>query len=101
MQSRRSGDPYEHQSNGVIRNSRSSYADAGDRSALMHDYDAENQFELGDLAGDSDDDLESGRNTKRPSFDEETRLSGRLSGTGRGRVQKDSVQPKRNQSARR
>lgn len=67
----------------------------------MHDYDAENQFELGDLASDSDDDLESGRNTKRASFDDDSRLNGRLSGTGRGRVQKESVQPKRNHSARR
>ena len=66
----------------------------------MHDYDAENQFELSDLA-DSDDDLESGRNAKRTSFDEDTRLNGRLSGTGRGRVQKESVQPKRNNSSRR
>jgi len=73
--------------------------DAGDRGALMHDYDAENQFELGDLA-DSDDDLESGQNTKRTSFDEETRIIGRLSGTGRGRVQKESVQPKRNSTLR-
>lgn len=106
MQSRRSEDLFERQSMGIARNSRSgrnsrsSYADAGDRSALMHDYDAENQFELSDLA-DSDDDLESGRNAKRTSFDEDTRLNGRLSGTGRGRVQKESVQPKRNNSSRR
>jgi hypothetical protein len=65
----------------------------------MHDYDVENQFELGDLA-DSDDELESGQNTKRTSFDEEARLNGRLSGAGRGRVHKESVQPKRNSSVR-
>lgn len=61
----------------------------------MHDYDVENQFELGDLADDSDHE-----NGKRTSFDEEARLSGRLSGTGRGRVTKESVQPKRNSSLR-
>lgn len=98
MQARRSEDLFEQQSTGVVRDSRSSYADAGDRGALMHDYDVENQFELSDLADDSDDDL-GGQNTKRASFDDETRLNGRLSGTGRGRVQKESVQPKRNNSS--
>lgn len=99
MQARRSEELFERQSIGVVRDGRPSYADAGDRSALMHDYDVENQFELGDLA-DSDDDLEGGQNTKRTSFDEEARLNGRLSGTGRGRVQKESIQPKRNSSVR-
>ncbi|CAN9097882.1 unnamed protein product [Alternaria alternata] len=99
MQARRSEELFERQSVGVIRDGRSSYADAGDRGALMHDYDVENQFELGDLA-DSDDELESGQNTKRTSFDEEARLNGRLSGAGRGRVHKESVQPKRNSSVR-
>lgn len=83
-------------SNGVVRDGRVSYADRADRGALMHDYDVENQFELGDLAEDSDD-IES---AKRTSFDEEARLNSRLSGTGRGRVQKESVQPKRNSSLR-
>ncbi|KAF1942917.1 DUF803-domain-containing protein [Clathrospora elynae] len=97
MQARRS-EELERQSTGVVREGRVSYADAGDRGALMHDYDVENQFELGDLA---DSDSEGGPNAKRTSFDEEARLNGRLSGTGRGRVQKDrvqkgSVQPKRN-----
>lgn len=82
-------------SNGALRSGRASYADAGDRGALMHDYDVENQFELSDLADDSDE-LEG---SKRTSFDEE-RLNGRLSGTGRGRVQKELVQPKRNLSLR-
>lgn len=68
-----------------------------DRRALMHDYDVENQFELGDLADDSEDE---GRSAKRTSFDEEARINGRLSGTGRGRVTKESVQPKRNPSLR-
>jgi hypothetical protein len=101
MQARRSEELFERQSVGVIRDGRPSYADAGDRGALMHDYDVENQFELGDLA-DSDDELEGGQNTKRTSFDEEARLNGRLSGTGRGRVrvQKESIQPKRNSSVR-
>lgn len=99
MQARRSEELFERQSVGVIRDGRSSYADTGDRGALMHDYDVENQFELGDLA-DSDDELESGQNTKRTSFDEEARLNGRLSGAGRGRVHKESVQPKRNSSVR-
>lgn len=83
-------------SSGTNRAGRASYADAGDRGALMHDYDVENQFELGDLAEDSDE-IES---SKRTSFDEEARLNGRLSGTGRGRVQKQSAQPKRNSSLR-
>jgi hypothetical protein len=62
----------------------------------MHDYDVENQFELGDLAEDSD---EAGA-SKRTSFDEDQRMHGRLSGAGRGRVQKESVQPKRNSTLR-
>ena len=100
MQARRSEELFERQSTGVVRDSRPSYADAGDRGALMHDYDIENQFELGDLADDSDDELGSGTNTKRTSFDEEARLNGRLSGAGRGRVHKESVQPKRSSSRR-
>jgi len=62
----------------------------------MHDYDIENQFELGDLAEDDD---ESG-SAKRTSFDEDQRMQGRLSGAGRGRVHKESIQPKRNSSLR-
>jgi hypothetical protein len=100
MQARRSEELFEQQATGVVRSGRASYADAGDRGALMHDYDVENQFELGDLTGDSDDDMEGSRSAKRTSFDEEARLNGRLSGTGRGRVQKESVQPKRNSSLR-
>ncbi|CBX94212.1 hypothetical protein LEMA_P123640.1 [Plenodomus lingam JN3] len=97
MQARRSEElMFERRvSNGALRSGRASYADAGDRGALMHDYDVENQFELSDLADDSDE-LEG---SKRTSFDEE-RLNGRLSGTGRGRVQKELVQPKRNLSLR-
>lgn len=80
------------------REGRGSYADRGARGALMHDYDVENQFELGDLAEDSDSD--DAQAAKRTSFDEEQRLNGRLSGTGRGRVQKEHIQPKRNSSLR-
>jgi hypothetical protein len=102
MQARRSEELFERQSTGVVRDGRASYADAdaGDRGALMHDYDVENQFELGDLADDTDDELGSGQNTKRTSFDEEARLNGRLSGAGRGRVHKESIQPKRSSSRR-
>ena len=98
MQARRSEELIsERYANGATREGRDSYGDRGDRSALMHDYDVENQFELGDLAEDSE---EEGRSAKRTSFDEDTRLNGRLSGTGRGRVQLESVQPKRNSSLR-
>jgi len=43
----------------------------GERRAMMHDYDVENQFELGDLVEDSDEAEEGGR--KRTSFDGEGR----------------------------
>ncbi|KAF2678058.1 DUF803-domain-containing protein [Lentithecium fluviatile CBS 122367] len=43
----------------------------GERRAMMHDYDVENQFELGDLVEDSDEAEEGGR--KRTSFDEDKR----------------------------
>jgi hypothetical protein len=76
--------------------SNSARGDASDRRALMHDYDVENQFELGDLAEDSDE----AESAKRISFDEDQRMHGRLSGAGRGRVQKESVQPKRNSTLR-
>jgi hypothetical protein len=92
MQARRSGDlqsPF-------LRNEHNARGDASDRRALMHDYDIENQFELGDLGEDSDD-VES---AKRTSLDEDQRMHGRLSGAGRGRVQKESVQPKRNSMLR-
>ncbi|KAH3916425.1 hypothetical protein HBH56_058460 [Parastagonospora nodorum] len=69
---------------------------APDQRALMHDYDIENQFELGDLAEDDDE----GGSAKRTSFDEDQRMQGRLSGAGRGRVHKESIQPKRNSSLR-
>lgn len=93
MQARRSGDlrsPF-------LGSSDDTRGDASDRRALMHGYDVENQFELGDLASDSD--REEGG--KRTSFEEDQRMHGRLSGAGRGRVQKETIQPKRNSSARR
>lgn len=88
MQARRSGELQEFLSGSHSRRSSA----ALDQRALMHDYDVENQFELGDLAEDS----EEGETAKRTSFDEDQRIHGRLSGAGRGRVQKESVQPKRN-----
>ncbi|KAJ4288407.1 hypothetical protein N0V90_011642 [Kalmusia sp. IMI 367209] len=60
----------------------------GERRAMMHDYDVENQFELGDLADDSDE-AEGGR--KRTSFDEEdVALNGRRP-SGSVRVKRESV----------
>jgi hypothetical protein len=54
----------------------------------MQDYDVENQFELGDLADDSDDGEIPG---KRTSFDQETRTSNGLAGSGSVRVKKETV----------
>lgn len=57
----------------------------------MQDYDVENQFELGDLTEDSDENDGSG---KRTSFDEGSRAqNGHLSGSGSVRVKKESVRP--------
>lgn len=86
MQARRSGELQEFLSGN--HNNRSA-------APLMHDYDVENQFELGDLTEDDE-----GGSAKRTSFDEDQRMHGRLSGAGRGRVQKESVQPKRHSSLR-
>jgi hypothetical protein len=60
----------------------------GDRTGLMQDYDVENQFELGDLADDSDEAETPG---KRTSFDQETRTSNGLAGSGSVRVKKEAV----------
>lgn len=87
MQARRSGELQEYLSGNHNRN-------APDQTALMHDYDVENQFELGDLTEDDEG------NAKRTSFDEDQRMHGRLSGAGRGRVQKENAQPKRQTSLR-
>ncbi|KAF2660052.1 DUF803-domain-containing protein [Lophiostoma macrostomum CBS 122681] len=86
MQLRRSQDsgfrsPFLH-GNGSARNSTS------DRRALMQDYDVENQFELGDLAEDSDEGDASG---KRTSFDEDHPRQNGLAGSGSVRVKKESV----------
>jgi hypothetical protein len=60
----------------------------GERGAMMHDYDVENQFELGDLVEDSDEAEEGGR--KRTSFDGDRRLSsGRTSSSVR--VKKEAI----------
>ncbi|KAF2120259.1 magnesium transporter NIPA-domain-containing protein [Lophiotrema nucula] len=60
----------------------------GDRGRLMGDYDVEQQFELGDLAEDSDEGSNGG---KRTSFDEETNANGDASGSVR--VKKQTVRP--------
>lgn len=71
-------------SNGSARNSTS------DRRALMQDYDVENQFELGDLAEDSDENGD----RKRTSFDgARTSTNGRPS-TGGIRVKKETIRTK-------
>ena len=54
----------------------------------MHDYDVENQFELGDLVEDSDEAEEGGR--KRTSFDGERRAANGYT-SGGARVKKESV----------
>ena len=70
------------------RQSVGSRRSVGERRAMMHDYDVENQFELGELADDSDEDI-GGR--KRTSFDEEDlALNGRRP-SGSLRVKKESV----------
>jgi hypothetical protein len=60
----------------------------GERRAMMHDYDVENQFELGDLVEDSDEAEEGGR--KRTSFDGDRRLGNGHTG-GSVRVKKEAV----------
>lgn len=71
------------------RQSLGSRRSVGERRAMMHDYDVENQFELGDLADDSDEDI-GGR--KRTSFDEEddVAMNGRRP-SGSVRIKKESV----------
>ena len=94
MQARRSQELY-MQSNGSGRVRRSGEEGAG----LMHDYDVENQFELGDLADSEDEE----RGKKDASFDENGRLGGRASSGSNMRslrVQRESVQPKRTSSPR-
>lgn len=68
-------------------------------TGLMHDYDVENQFELGDLADSDDEDSRK----KGASFDENGRLGGRASSGSNMRslrVQRENVQPKRTSSPR-
>jgi drug/metabolite transporter (DMT)-like permease len=67
MQARRS---MENGFRSPFLNAGSRRSSAGDRRALMQDYDIENQVELGDLVEDS----EGSSSGKRTSFDEETRL---------------------------
>ena len=97
MQARRSQELYlQSNGNGSFAGRRNN---GGEGAGLMHDYDVENQFELGDLA-DSDD--EDGKG-KRTSYDEDGRLGGRASSGSNMRslrVQRESVQPKRTPSPR-
>ncbi|KAF2997896.1 hypothetical protein E8E13_004262 [Curvularia kusanoi] len=95
MQARRSQELYlQSNGSGVRRTS-----GTGEGAGLMHDYDVENQFELGDLADSDDED-----NAKKgKSFDEEGRLGGRASSGSNMRslrVQRESFQPKRTSSPR-
>ncbi|ORY05897.1 magnesium transporter NIPA-domain-containing protein [Clohesyomyces aquaticus] len=99
MQARRSNElrsPFlSGNGNGSVRNS------LGDRRALMHDYDVENQFELGDLAEDSDEGDTVG---KRTSFDEGIRSAQKQNGnehvsvsrSGSLRVKKEAVRTSMN-----
>jgi hypothetical protein len=93
MQARRSQELYMQSNGSGVRRSQ-----GGEGAGLMHDYDVENQFELGDLA-DSDDE----ENRKGKSFDEDGRLGGRASSGSNMRslrVQRESIQPKRTSSPR-
>ena len=73
----------------------------GEGAGLMHDYDVENQFELGELVDSDDEDGDERKKGK--SFDEEGRLGGRASSGSNMRslrVQRESFQPKRTGSPR-
>ncbi|KAJ4988517.1 DUF803 domain membrane protein [Stagonosporopsis vannaccii] len=95
MQLRRSQEMYLQSNGSGTRRS----SGTGEGAGLMHDYDVENQFELGDLADSDDED----NNKKGKSFDEDGRLGGRASSGSNMRslrVQRESVQPKRTSSPR-
>jgi len=95
MQLRRSQELYLQSNGSGTRRS----SGTGEGAGLMHDYDVENQFELGDLADSDDED----NNKKGKSFDEDGRLGGRASSGSNMRslrVQRESVQPKRTSSPR-
>lgn len=62
----------------------------GERRGMLHDYDVENQFELGDLAEDSDEG-EGGR--KRTSFDERDDLGANGRADGSRRMNRESARP--------
>lgn len=102
MQARRSQELY-LQSNGSGHVRRSTGGRGmGEGAGLMHDYDVENQFELGELV-DSDDEMDGEGRKKGKSFDEEGRLGGRASSGSNMRslrVQRESFQPKRTSSPR-
>lgn len=95
MQARRSQDLYLQSNGSGVRRSSGN----GEGAGLMHDYDVENQFELGDLADSDDED----NRKKGTSFDEDGRLGGRASSGSNMRslrVQRENVQPKRTSSPR-
>ena len=54
----------------------------------MQDYDVENQFELGDLAEESDEDR------KRTSFDEGTRAPNGVPSAGGVRIKRETIRTK-------
>lgn len=62
----------------------------GDRRALMQDYDVENQFELGDLAEESDED----NNRKPTSFDERAGVPNGGLSAGGVRVKRETIRTK-------
>jgi len=93
LQSRRSMDSAGFRSPFLGGNNGSRHSLA-ERRAMMHDYDVENnQFELGDLADDSDEAEEGGR--KRTSFDDARAASNSRAGS-QTRVQTESVRASKN-----
>ena len=94
MQSRRSMDSSGFRSPFLSGNNGSRH-DLGERRAMMHDYDVENQFELGDLAEDSDEGESGGK--KRTSFDG-MEQNGRASSASR--KTKEAVRPNAKSSDR-
>lgn len=64
----------------------------------MQDYDVENQFELGDLAEDSDEAEEGGR--KRTSFDDGARAVGGRQSSGSVKAKKEASTPRLKSSDR-
>jgi magnesium transporter len=91
LQSRRSIDSAGFRSP-FLGGNNSSRQNLAERRPMMHDFDVENQFQLGDLVDDSDEAEEGGR--KRTSFDG-TVPANRRAGS-KSRVQSGSVRPSKN-----